>query len=67
MAICQVVVAYPTNVPANVSLPFVSFAHGAFGGGAKTRLGHMGIIKSLASHGFIIALLKNCNVGCAEG
>ena len=63
----EVVVAYPTNAPANTTFPFISFAHGAFGGGFKTRLGHLGILKSLASHGFIVAALKNCQVGCRDG
>jgi len=62
----EVVVAYPISAP-NDSFPLISFAHGAFTGGPQTQVLHRGIMSSMASHGFIVAAVKSCMVGCSEG
>lgn len=58
----QVVVAYPVATGQNFTL--VSFAHGLFGGGVKTEIVHKSLMRSMASHGFIVAATKSCNIGC---
>jgi len=59
-----VVVAYPSNAAANETFTFISFAHGLFGGGVKTEVVHKSLLRSMASHGFIVAATKSCNIGC---
>jgi hypothetical protein len=62
----EVVVAYPIST-SNQTFPFISFAHGAGGGGLQTEIAHTVMMRGVASHGFIMAALKSCSLGCADG
>jgi len=61
----EVVVVYPKNL--NGTYPLISFAHGFMTGGPITYALHTGILKGMASHGYIVAATKSCMTGCREG
>jgi len=62
----NIVVWYPVG-SAEQKFPFISFSHGDTMGGALLPADYSVLLKTMASHGYIIAAHESCNTGCAKG
>lgn len=65
----KISVWYPTfslNNTSNRKFPFISYAHGMFGGGALEIPGYNMLLKTMTSFGYIIAATHQCSVGCFD-
>ena len=60
-------VYYPSGAAASGRrFPLISFAHGLAGGGSVDWLAYNPLLSHIASHGYIVASPRACDLGCAE-
>ena len=60
-------VYYPSGATASGRrFPLISFAHGLAGGGSVDWLAYNPLLSHIASHGYIVASPRACDLGCAE-
>ena len=61
----DIAVYYPKGA-AGQKFPFISYAHGDGGGGARAQAGYAPLLKAMAAFGYVIALPKACDTGCHD-
>ena len=76
-AMDKVTIYYPTGADTgymhtnvtwsdSLSFPFISYAHGMFGGGAVEVPGYNDMLKTMSSFGYIVGATHQCSVGCFD-
>ena len=59
-------VYYPIAEDASFKFPFISYAHGLFGGNEIDINGYYDFFHQLASYGFVVGAPASCNTGCDD-
>ena len=57
---------YPIGEDESVRFPFISYAHGLFGGNEIDINGYYDFFHQLASYGFVVGAPASCNTGCED-
>ena len=57
----KVLIAYPVTTSGE-KFPFISYAHGAGGGGSSISV-YYELLSQIASYGFVVAAHRSCSVG----